>query len=115
VQMGFSDDRAVADPIIAEGLALVPRIPASASAMIFDVDGRLLVLKPNYKKGWTIPGGQIEPEGESPWEACRRETRESGWQMTTNGSRGVCHWHELAWRQPRCAPTVCTAICAGPQ
>ena len=43
--------------------------------MIFDVHRRLLILKPNYKKGWTIPGGQIE-EGESPWEACRRETRE---------------------------------------
>jgi 8-oxo-dGTP diphosphatase len=54
----------------------VPRIPASAGALIFDPAGRLLVLKANYKKGWTIPGGQIEPNGESPWEACRRETRE---------------------------------------
>ena len=54
----------------------VPRIPASAGALIFDKDGRLLILKPNYKKGWTIPGGQIEPTGESPWQACRRETRE---------------------------------------
>jgi 8-oxo-dGTP diphosphatase len=33
-------------------------------------------MKPNYKNGWTIPGGQIEPDGESPWEECRRETRE---------------------------------------
>ncbi len=54
----------------------VPRIPASAGALIFDADGRLLILKPTYKKGWTIPGGQIERDGESPWEACRRETRE---------------------------------------
>ncbi len=54
----------------------VPRIPASAGALIFDESGRLLILKPNYKKGWTIPGGQIEPSGESPWDACRRETRE---------------------------------------
>ncbi len=54
----------------------VPRIPASAGALIFDEARRLLILKPNYKKGWTIPGGQVEPEGESPWEACRRETRE---------------------------------------
>ncbi len=54
----------------------VPRIPASAGALIFDAAGRLLVLKPSYKKGWTIPGGQVEPGGESPWEACRRETRE---------------------------------------
>jgi 8-oxo-dGTP diphosphatase len=54
----------------------LPRIPASAGALIFDEAGRLLILKPNYKKGWTIPGGQIEPDGESPWEACRRETLE---------------------------------------
>lgn len=54
----------------------VPRIPASAGAMIRDPGGRLLILKPTYKKGWTIPGGQIDSDGESPWDACRRETRE---------------------------------------
>ena len=54
----------------------VPRIPASAGALIRDPDGRLLILKPTYKKGWTIPGGQIDADGESPWEACRRETLE---------------------------------------
>jgi 8-oxo-dGTP diphosphatase len=54
----------------------VPRIPASAGALIRDEHGRLLILKPTYKKGWTIPGGQIEPHDESPWEACRRETFE---------------------------------------
>jgi 8-oxo-dGTP diphosphatase len=54
----------------------IPRIPASAGALIFDPDGRLLILKPTYKKGWTIPGGQLDPVGESPWDACRRETRE---------------------------------------
>jgi 8-oxo-dGTP diphosphatase len=54
----------------------VPRVPASAGALISDGSGRLLILKPNYKKGWTIPGGQIDSNGESPWDACRRETRE---------------------------------------
>jgi ADP-ribose pyrophosphatase YjhB (NUDIX family) len=54
----------------------LPRIPASAGAMIFDGAGRLLILKPTYKEGWTVPGGQIEDSGESPWEACRRETLE---------------------------------------
>ena len=44
--------------------------------MIFAPSGRLLILKPTYKKGWTIPGGQIDANGESPWDACRRETRE---------------------------------------
>jgi 8-oxo-dGTP diphosphatase len=53
-----------------------PAIPASAGAMIFDRSGRLLILKPTYKSGWTIPGGVMEADGETPWEACRREVRE---------------------------------------
>jgi 8-oxo-dGTP diphosphatase len=54
----------------------LPAIPVSAGALIFDRAGRLLVLKPVYKSGWTIPGGVMEADGESPWEACRREVRE---------------------------------------
>jgi len=54
----------------------ISRIPASAGALISDQDGRLLVLKPNYKSGWTIPGGMMEADGETPWEACRREVAE---------------------------------------
>jgi ADP-ribose pyrophosphatase YjhB (NUDIX family) len=44
--------------------------------MIFDRKRRLLILKPTYKKGWTIPGGVMEASGETPWEACRREVAE---------------------------------------
>jgi len=44
--------------------------------MIFDRAGRLLILKPTYKSGWTIPGGVMEADGETPWEACQREVRE---------------------------------------
>jgi 8-oxo-dGTP diphosphatase len=54
----------------------VPAIPVSAGALIFDQAGRLLILKPTYKSGWTIPGGVMEADGETPWEACRREVRE---------------------------------------
>lgn len=54
----------------------IPRIPASAGALVWDRKGRLLILKPTYKDGWTLPGGIVEADGESPWEACRRETRE---------------------------------------
>jgi 8-oxo-dGTP diphosphatase len=53
-----------------------PGIPVSAGALIFDRDGRLLILKPTYKSGWTIPGGIMEADGETPWDACRREVRE---------------------------------------
>ena len=54
----------------------LPMIPVSAGALIFDPTGRLLILKPTYKKGWTIPGGVMEADGETPWDACRREVRE---------------------------------------
>jgi 8-oxo-dGTP diphosphatase len=74
----------------------VPRIPASAGALIFDAARRLLVLKPNYKKGWTIPGGQIDATGESPWEACVRETREECGLELASG-RLVC----VDFRRPR--------------
>jgi 8-oxo-dGTP diphosphatase len=56
--------------------AISPAIPASAGALIFDRTGRLLILKPTYKSGWTIPGGVVEADGETPWEACQREVRE---------------------------------------
>jgi 8-oxo-dGTP diphosphatase len=55
---------------------VLPAIPASAGALIFDEAGRLLILKPTYKSGWTIPGGVMEADGETPWDACRREVRE---------------------------------------
>jgi 8-oxo-dGTP pyrophosphatase MutT (NUDIX family) len=51
-------------------------VPASAGALIFDRQGRLLILKPTYKSGWTIPGGVMEAGGETPWQACQREVRE---------------------------------------
>src|ERR1700690_3992226 len=54
----------------------IPAIPVSAGAMIFDRSGRLLILKPTYKSGWTIPGGVMEDDGETPWQACQREVRE---------------------------------------
>jgi len=55
---------------------VLPRLPASASALVFDEEGRLLVLEPTYKAHWTLPGGMMEADGESPWEACRREVQE---------------------------------------
>src|SRR3982751_2375442 len=54
---------------------VLPTIPASAGALVRARKDRLLILKPTYKGGWTIPGGVVEV-GESPWEACRRETQE---------------------------------------
>lgn len=57
-------------------LSRLPAIPVSSGALIFDRAGRLLILKPTYKSGWTIPGGVMEADGETPWQACQREVRE---------------------------------------
>lgn len=74
----------------------VPAIPASAGALIFDRSGRLLILKTTYKSGWTIPGGVMEADGETPWEACRREVREECGLDVRRG-RLVC----VDFRRPR--------------
>jgi ADP-ribose pyrophosphatase YjhB (NUDIX family) len=81
---------------VPEQLAIVPRIPGSAGALIFNADGLLLILKPTYKAGWTIPGGQIDESGESPWDACRRETLEECGLEIAQG-RLVC----VDFRRPR--------------
>ncbi len=60
----------------ASGDVAPPGIPVSAGALIFDRSGRLLILRPAYKSGWTIPGGVMEADGETPWQACRREVGE---------------------------------------
>jgi 8-oxo-dGTP diphosphatase len=73
----------------------LPAIPASAGAMIFDPAGRLLILKPIYKSGWTIPGGVMEV-GETPWAACQREVREECGLTVENG-RLAC----VDFRPPR--------------
>ena len=74
----------------------IPAIPASAGALIFDRAGRLLILKPSYKSGWTIPGGVMEADGETPWQACRREVREECGLDLTRG-RLAC----VDFRPPR--------------
>ena len=83
---------------VATGPEILPAIPASAGALIFDRNGRLLIMKPTYKSGWTIPGGVMEADGESPWEACQREVREEcGLHVRTAGDRyGFRGRHDLA-------------------
>jgi ADP-ribose pyrophosphatase YjhB (NUDIX family) len=63
----------------------LPGIPASAGALVRDAEGRILLLKPTYKKGWTIPGGVMEADGETPWQACQRELREETGLTVTAG------------------------------
>jgi ADP-ribose pyrophosphatase YjhB (NUDIX family) len=83
-------------PLGGESPFAIPMIPASAGAMIFDRKGRLLILKPTYKSGWTIPGGVMEADGETPWQACRREVREEC-GLDVHSGRLAC----VDFRRPR--------------
>ena len=47
----------------------------AAGALITDESGRALLVKPNYRDHWSVPGGVIE-HGEPPHVGCARETRE---------------------------------------
>jgi 8-oxo-dGTP diphosphatase len=86
----------IAGPPANEAEYVVPAVPVSAGALIFDRTGRLLILKPTYKSGWTIPGGIMEADGETPWQACQREVREECGLEITSG-RLAC----TDFRRPR--------------
>jgi len=43
--------------------------------LLFDLQGKMLILKPIYREHWLLPGGVIEGN-ESPRHACIREVRE---------------------------------------
>ncbi|MDP3983547.1 MAG: NUDIX hydrolase [Acidimicrobiia bacterium] len=56
----------------------VKRLPGKrvgVGCVLGDNQGRIVVVKPTYKQGWSIPGGGVDVN-ESPWQACKRELRE---------------------------------------
>ncbi|MGG7570570.1 NUDIX domain-containing protein [Streptomyces sirii] len=58
-------------------LAGLPRVLAGAGAIFRDAEGRILLVEPNYRDTWILPGGTVESDrGESPRQAARRETAE---------------------------------------
>ncbi|MDN0201315.1 NUDIX hydrolase [Streptomyces sp. S.PNR 29] len=58
-------------------IAGLPRVLAGAAALFRDDEGRVLLVEPNYREGWALPGGTIESDdGETPRQGARRETAE---------------------------------------
>jgi 8-oxo-dGTP pyrophosphatase MutT (NUDIX family) len=55
--------------------AQLPGVVMSAAALITDPAERVLLVKPNYRDHWSLPGGICE-YGESPHEGCAREVAE---------------------------------------
>lgn len=58
-----------------EFLRSLPRKRMAAGALIRDEQDRILLVKPVYKGGWSLPGGVAEAD-ESPKTACIREIQE---------------------------------------
>ncbi|MFJ5772979.1 NUDIX domain-containing protein [Streptomyces sp. NPDC093094] len=58
-------------------IAGLPRVLAGAAALFRDAEGRVLLVEPNYREGWALPGGTVESDdGETPRQGARRETAE---------------------------------------
>jgi 8-oxo-dGTP diphosphatase len=55
--------------------AQLPTMFAAAAALLTDPAGRVLLVKPNYRDHWSLPGGILD-HGEPPHVGCRREVAE---------------------------------------
>jgi len=55
--------------------AQLPGVVLAAGALITDPAGQILLVKPNYRDHWTLPGGICE-HGEPPHAGCAREVAE---------------------------------------
>lgn len=64
-------------PEYAAYIAGLPRVLAGAAALFRDSAGRVLLVEPNYREGWALPGGTVESDsGETPRQGAVRETAE---------------------------------------
>ncbi|MFJ3505902.1 NUDIX domain-containing protein [Streptomyces luteogriseus] len=64
-------------PDFAAYIASLPRVLAGAAALFRDGEGRVLLVEPNYREGWALPGGTVQSDdGETPRQGARRETAE---------------------------------------
>jgi 8-oxo-dGTP diphosphatase len=72
----------------------LPGVVIAAGALITDPAGRVLLVKPNYRDFWTVPGGICE-HGEPPHVGCVREIAEEiGLEL------GVGALLAIDWAQP---------------
>jgi len=59
----------------AEWYATLATLYGTAAALITSPPGDVLLVKPNYRDHWSLPGGILE-DGEAPHDGCAREVRE---------------------------------------
>ncbi len=72
----------------------------AAGALITSPSGELLLVKPNYRDHWSVPGGVLE-HGEPPHAGCAREVEEETGLTITAGRLLVVDWLPPDRERPR--------------
>ena len=82
-----------------------------AAAYILNGEGKVLIVKPNYRDYWYLPGGMID-EGESPLEACKRECLEELGRSVEVGELLCIEFRKAAAERPQVTQFVfrCTFV-----
>jgi ADP-ribose pyrophosphatase YjhB (NUDIX family) len=82
-------------------IAGLPRVLCGAATLFRDTEGKVLLVEPNYREGWTLPGGTVESEaGETPRQGARRETAEEIGLDVAPGRLLAVDWSQGAGRPP---------------
>ncbi|MFD8570812.1 NUDIX domain-containing protein [Streptomyces sp. NPDC059639] len=82
-------------------IAGLPRVLAGAAVLFRDSEDRILLVEPNYRDGWALPGGTVESDtGESPRQGARRETLEEIGLDVPPGRLLVVDWVPGTGRPP---------------
>lgn len=84
----------------AEWYAQLPTVYLAAAALITNPRGQVLLVKPNYRDYWNLPGGIVE-DGEDPHAGCAREVREEIGLTLEIGPLLVAGWVPPAGERPR--------------
>lgn len=80
--------------------ASLPTMYGSAAALITDPSGRVLLVKPNYRDHWSLPGGILE-HGEAPHDGCFREVEEEIGLRLPQGPLLAVAWYGPDGRRPK--------------
>ncbi len=90
------------DPLLAaaDWFASLPTVYLSASMLITDPADRILLVKPNYRSDWGIPGGIVEAD-EAPDQCVAREITEELGLHIPAGDLLVVDWMAAAGERPQ--------------